>query len=172
MNPFRFALLCTLGTTALAAPASAWPVIDVTASEVLSVDPPRVRTTFDLSYAGYQSFDTGYFHVTPLDAAALHIYECAGPPLWVCGPYTPASEGGVFFSDGYGSGAPYAPVNTFSIVTDQADPCVRFDWFDPVLTKAPTPTTKVDHHEDVCLIVDMPVPTRVGSWGSVKSLYR
>ena len=50
----------------LAVPASAWPTIDVTAGEVLSVDPPRVRTTFDVGSAGYEpGCERQFFEVTP-----------------------------------------------------------------------------------------------------------
>ena len=172
MKSFPF-LLSVLGTAVLAAPASAWPYIDVTASEVLSVDPPRVRTTFDLSFAGYHPyFDPGYFDVSPLDPAALHIYECGAPPLWVCGPSFPAAAGGVGFSSYHGSGAPYAPVNTFSIVTDRAAPCVRIDFYDPVLAKASLLTMNADYRIEACLLVDAPVPAQPKSWGSLKSSYR
>jgi hypothetical protein len=169
----RFLLPMALGLAAFAAPASAWPYIDVTASEVLSADPPRVRTTFDLSFAGYHPrFDAGYFEITPLDPATLHIVECAGPPLWVCGQALPADAGGVYFSAYHGSGAPWLPVFTFSIVTDQAAPCVGITFFDPVLAREPSAATNADYRIEACLIVDAPVPTRSASWGSVKSLYR
>ena len=94
MKSHGFALLVALCVTPVAAPALAWPYIDVTSSEVLSVDPPRVRTTIELSFAGYQPlFDPGYFEITPLDPATLHIHECRGPLLWVCGPAFPAAAG-------------------------------------------------------------------------------
>jgi hypothetical protein len=179
MKSFRIALLSALGAAAFAAfaafaaPASAWPYIDVTASEVLSVDPPRVRTTFELSFAGYHPyFDPGYFEVTPLDPAALHNDECGGPPLWVCGSTTPAATGGVFFSAYHGSGAPYAPVNIFSIVTDRAAPCVRIDFYDPVLVKAPAPAVNADYRIEACLLVDAPVPVGPRTWGHLKATYR
>ena len=54
MKSHGFALLVAFGANLMAAPAFAWPYIDVTSSEVLSVDPPRVRTTFGLSFAGYE----------------------------------------------------------------------------------------------------------------------
>ena len=43
-------IFMALGMGAIASPAPAWPYIDVTASEVVSADPPRFRTTFDLSF--------------------------------------------------------------------------------------------------------------------------
>jgi hypothetical protein len=166
MKTFRFALLLALGAAALAAPASAWPYIDVTASEIVSVTPPRVRTTFEISFAGYNPLmDPGYFEITPLDPANLHIFDCGGPPLWVCGPSFPAGTGGVYFSSYHGSGAPYAPVNTFSIVADQASPCVAIEF-------AQLPIMEGGYRIDACLLVDAPVPTQPKSWGSVKAVYR
>jgi hypothetical protein len=159
-------ILLTLASLALAAPASAWPYIDVTASEVVSVDPPRYRTTFDLSFVGYDPvYDKRFFGLEPLSPETLHIYECGAPPLWFCGPSAPASAGGYGFSGLHGSGAPDVPVNTFSIVTDLEAPCVRFE-FESAIPEVPP------YFVEACLIVDAPVPTRPASWGSVKSLYR
>jgi hypothetical protein len=77
MKSLRFLLLLVLGAAAPAAPALAWPYIDVTASETLSTDPLLVRTTFDLSFVGYGS---GYdwFIVSPLDSAT-HLSACGAP---------------------------------------------------------------------------------------------
>ena len=167
MTAPRIALLVALGAIASAAPAAAWPYIDVTASEVVSVTPPRVRTTFEISFVGYNPLmDPRYFGVTPLDPTTLHIFECGGPALWTCGPSSyPAGPGGVYFSAYHGSGAPYAPVNAFSIVTDLANPCVAIDFAD-------LPTMEGGYHIEACLLVDAPVPVRPATWGSVKSLYR
>ena len=167
MKPSRFALLLALSIVAFAAPASAWPYIDVTASEVLSIDPPRVRTTFDLYFAGYHPlFDPQYFEIIPLDPAALHILECGAPEPWVCGPAHsyPADVPGVYFNF-HGPAASYVPINTFSIVTDQVNPCVAIDF-------AQLPTMEGGYRIDACLLVDAPVPTRLASWGSLKSIYR
>lgn len=169
MKFFRFALLLALAAAAFAAPASAWPYIDVTASEVLSVDPPRVRTTFEISFVGWgPGCSAQFFEVSPLDPETLHIYECGAPPSWVCGAAFPGSHGGRYFNGTGGQPLPLA----FSIVTDQADPCVQIVFFDPVLARAPSPTMNADCLLEACLLVDAPVPAQPGTWGSLKSRYR
>jgi hypothetical protein len=167
VNPIRLTILLALASLALAAPASAWPYIDVTASEVVSVDPPRYHTTFELSFVGYDPSYYGKkaFGLDPLDPLTLHLYECGAPPLWFCGPTPPAAAGGYGFSGYHGSGAPTQPVYAFSIVTDQVTPCVRFT-FSSAVPEEPI------YQVEACLIVDAPVPARPASWGSVKSLYR
>ena len=165
MKSHGFALLVAFGATLMAAPAFAWPYIDVTSSEVLSADPPRVRTTFELSFAGYQPlFDPLYFEITPLDPATLHIHECGAPPLWACGPAYAAAAGGVYFN-AHGTGAPYTPTNSFSIVTDQASPCVAIEF-------GQLPTMEGGYRIEACLLVDAPVPARAATWGSLKVRYR
>jgi hypothetical protein len=165
LKSFRFALLMALGTVASVGPASAWPYIDVTASEVLSVDPPRVRTTFEVSFVGYgPGCSAQFFEVSPLNPETLHIFECGAPPSWDCGE----ASGGRFFN---GTGGQPLPLS-FSIVTDQADPCVRIVFFDPVLARAPSPTVNYDCVIEACLLLDAPVPAQPSTWGSVKSRYR
>lgn len=167
MKFLRFALLLALGAVFFATPSSAWMYIDVTASEVLSVDPPRVRTTFVVSSTGYGPGCSGqFFDVTPLDPATLDIIDCSPPPAWTCGPATPAADGGVYFNSQGGTD------RTFSIVTNRAEPCVRIVFPDPVLGRAPSPTLAYDCVLEACLIVDAPLPTRPSSWGGVKSVYR
>lgn len=170
MKSFRFALLLALGAAAIAAPASAWPYIDVTASEVLSVDPPRVRTTFDLSFVGYHPGGGPAFFITPLASQpALHLLECQAPASWYC---QPSPQGDFLDFNFHPLGGPWPPSFTFSIVTDQAIPCVRFLFWDPLLGKVPSPSLNATYEIEACLLVDAPVPTRPASWGSMKSLYR
>jgi len=165
MKSHGFALLVACCATLTATPAFAWPYIDVTSSEVLSVDPPRVRTTFEISFPGYNPLlDPLHFAVTPLDPATLHILECGAPPLWLCGPPDPANSGGVYFN-GFTHHPPYVPVNAFSIVADRADPCVAIE-FDQL------PTMEGGYRIDACLLLDAPVPARPATWGSMKVRYR
>jgi hypothetical protein len=173
MKSFRFALLLALGAVAFAAPASAWPYIDVTASEVLSVDPPRVRTTFELSFVGYGQY-YWEFLVLPLGSEpAAQLYDCQAPAAWACqvNQGAPPASALVFYHDGGSTPIPPPPA-TFSIVTDRADPCVHIEFIDPVLAKSPAASMSANYGVDACLLVDAPVPTRPASWGSVKSLYR
>ena len=166
MKSFRMLFLLALGAAASAAPAAAWPYIDVTASEVLSVTPPRVRTTFEISFAGYNPLmDPSYLTVSPIDPTTLHIFECGGPAPWTCGPSSsyPATAGGVYFNAHSGGYEPQR--NTFTIVTDLANPCVAIDFAD-------LPTMEGGYHIEACLLVDAPVPVRPASWGTVKSIYR
>ena len=168
MKSFLFALLLALAATAFAAPVFAWPTIDVTSSEVVSIDPPRIRTTFVVGSLGYEpGCSRQYLEVTPLDTQTLHIFECGAPPGWNCGEALPAGSGTVYFAN---------PNNaaglTFSIVTEQREPCVRFYFPDPVLARSPGGSLNYDCVAEGCLVLDAPVPTRHASWGSVKSLYR
>lgn len=172
MKSFRFALLLALAAAAFAAPASAWPYIDVTASEVLSVDPPRVRTTFEITSVGYEpGASYQFFSIYPFGSEPLaHLHDCGAPPGWTCGGDFPLELGGLFFNGSNASD--WAPVLTFAIVTDLSAPCVRFVFYDPVLAKSPSPTMHYDVQIDACLLLDAPVPTQTKTWGSVKSRYR
>lgn len=169
MKTLRLLLLLAPGALALTVPSSAraWAYIDVTASEVLSVDPPRVRTTFDLSFAGYNPGGGPAFLVTPIEGqSGPRLLDCQAPASWSC--QTPAEN---LIDFGPAGGSWPTPL-TFSIITDQAAPCVRFWFWDPVLGKRPSSTLNSTYIVDACLVVDAPVPTRPSSWGSVKSLYR
>ena len=169
MNSLRIVLFVAIGLGATAPAASAWALIDVTASEVLSVDPPRVRTTFELTYSGYNppGYSGDYFEVAPLDPASLHIYDCSASAAWVCGEALPLPDGGRYFGH---QGGPFDFPATFSIVTDQATPCVRFQWFSIFPIKTPTPS--LNYAYEMCLLVDAPVPTAAKTWGSLKAHYR
>ena len=168
MKSFRCLLVLVLVTLAWATPASAWPYIDVTASETLSTDPLLVRTTFDLSFVGYGS---GYdwFIVSPLDSAT-HLTACSAPAGWNCNTtnwFVPVS----LEFDGMGA---MTPVMTFSIVSDRVAPCVGIRFLSHLLDRVPAPTVNdsYDYYLEACLVLDAPVPARPASWGSVKSLYR
>ena len=166
MRSLRLAPLLVLALAASAGPVAAWPYIDVTASETLSTEPLRVRTTFEISFVGYDPLlDPWYFEVTPLDTATLHISACAGPPLWVCGPATnPVATGGVSFN-AHSPGALSGPYGPFSIVTDRANPCVAIAF-------GGLPTMEGGYTIEACLLLDAPVPARPASWGALKATYR
>ena len=175
MKPVRFAGLLFLGMSSIAAPAFAWPIIDVTAIETLSVDPPLYRTSFAISSAGYNPGITyQYFDIVALDPATLHLQDPVGPPGWTTGPCTDGDTGCVFFSALWGEGAPVPAVITGSIVSDQSEPCVRIQFFDPVILLAKTPAPVVDANfaVEMCLVLDAPGPALPISWGGLKSTYR
>jgi hypothetical protein len=150
--------------------AAAWPLLDVTSSEVISVHPPRVKTTFTVVEQG--SLPPGWcgwawFEVTPQDPGApgaVQIFGCEAPQGGQCDLGDYAGVPVAVFSPHQGDGG-MLPANTYSIVTDQAEPCVRFDFLCIVLMGAVPPI-------ETCLLVDMPVPAAPSSWGAVKSRYR
>lgn len=135
MSPLRSAILSALGATLVATPAFAWPTVDVTASEVLSVDPPRVRTTFEIGSSGYEpGCGLQYVEITPLDPQAVHIFACGAPAGWHCGEALPLGSGAMYFAN-----PDNRPGLTFSIVTEQASPCMKFYYHDPLLARVPAP---------------------------------
>ena len=71
----------------------------------------------------------------------------------------------VFSFDPWHGDAGTLPPNTYSIITDQVAPCVRFEFLCVILMGAVPPI-------ETCLAVDMPVPAARTSWGAVKSTYR
>ena len=157
---------------ALAAPpaASAWPLLDVTASEVLSTDPPRVKTTFTVTDQG--SLPPGWcpwawFEVSPQapgTPGAPQFFACEAPTTGACHALAYDAVPRFEFNP-WNGGTGSLPANTYSIVTDRAEPCVRFDFFCIVLMGG-VPSI------ETCLLVDMPVPSSSTSWGAVKSIYR
>jgi|SRR5688572_10993766 len=167
----RIVVACAL-LVALAAPpaASAWPVLDVTASEVLSTDPPRVKTTFTVIEQG--SLPPGWcpwswFEVSPRDPGAPgapQFFACDAPAAGQCLALEYDEVPRFLFDPQYG-GAGSLAANTYSIVTDRSEPCVRFDFFCIILMGG-VPSI------ETCLLVDMPVPASTTSWGAVKSIYR
>jgi hypothetical protein len=171
LNSFRVVVLLALGTVAAVAPASAWPYIDVTASETLSLDPPRHRTTFALSFVGYGN-PYQMFSVSPIGLEPIaYLYDCTAGTPWSC--VTSATTfGDVFF---YTDTDPASSTPaSFAIVTDRIEPCVRFAFLSPLLANGATPSVNDDYnyYVDACLRLDAPVPARLSSWGSVKSRYR
>lgn len=140
----RVAAGCAL-LVALASPsiALAWPSSDVTASEVLSVDPPRVKTTFTITETGPTdpgSCGWAAFSVQaaePTAPGAPHFFSCVGSSPWQCAL---ADEVGVptlyFYPDG-GGGDPRQD-NSFSITTDRPEPCVRVEYLCIVLMGSPS----------------------------------
>lgn len=152
--------------------AGAWPHLDVTASEVVSTDPPRYRTTFTIVETG----DTGYpntcpwesFSVSALDPESPEapiLESCTASAPWTC---IGVEYGGVPTIDFYPSGPGGDPrrVNSFSIVTDRVEPCVRIEYSCVILLGSPPPDM------EACLAVDMPTPASPSSWGRVKAIYR
>jgi hypothetical protein len=159
MKSFRFALLLALGAGALAVPAHAFPTLEVTACDTLSLDPLRVRTTFDISSV----YGAGYtdFIVHPYPEGLATFFDCASPAAWHCDRWD--SEPYVVFTPD-DSGWNGEQVTGFSIVSNQAAPCVLIIFGSVVLGS--------EYSMEACLRCDAPVPTRPASWGSVKSLYR
>jgi hypothetical protein len=161
-----------LATLLPASAAQAWPHLDVTASEVVSTDPPRYRTTFTIVETGA----TGYpytcpwvaFIVSALDPASPEapiLESCSASAPWTC---VGAVYGGVptiqFYPAGQG-GDPFRE-NSFSIVTDRVEPCVRIEYYCVILLGGPPPAM------EACLAVDMPTPASPSSWGQVKAIFR
>ncbi len=166
MRPLPSVILCALG--AIATPAFAWPTVDVTASEVLSVDPPRVRTTFEIGSSGYEpGCGRHYFEITPIDAQTIHFFECAAPPGWNCGGAIPSGSDVVYFGNPRN-----APGFSFSIVTEQAAPCVEFFDEDPVLARTATGGVNYSCEMEGCLVLDAPIPVGATLWGKLKVQYR
>ena len=130
------ALVLVFGTATVSVPVSAWPYIDVTASETLSLDPPRYRTTFELSFVGYGN-PYQMFFVSPLEQTATHLYECTAAPPWSCNVYATTSGEAFYSIDG--DPAPHLPAS-FSIVTDRIEPCVHFAFLSPLLAKGASRT--------------------------------
>lgn len=159
------------GCLGLPAPASAWPRIEVTASELLSVDPLRVRTTFELSFTG--PGPTYYaFVLQPLgpegDPATAALLECQAAPAWECD--AAGAPGALLFYTNAPPSLP--PVNAFSIVTDRPTPCVRFTFIDVLLARVPAPATLANEVVEACLDAAGPVAALPRTWGALKATYR
>ncbi len=167
----RFAVGYAL-LVALVAPsaASAYPIFDVTASEVLSVDPSRVKTTFTIVETGYVPdgwCPWSWFDVTPLspDAPdAVQIFACEAPTGGQCDLVDFGGVHTATYSPTHGDTGTL-PANTYTIITDRVAPCVQVYFYCITLMGA-VPAL------ETCLLVDMPVPTNPTSWGALKSIYR
>jgi hypothetical protein len=149
---------------AMATPAAAWPYLDVVSTETISVDPPLYRTTFTITEVGFRPI-YGEILITPLDPATTRLFECATEAPWSCDATFNAGQSFVVL---YLNG-PETP-GTFRIVTNQAAPCVKFRFIDVLIGGHQDPVYAPDI--DACLDVDLPVPARASSWGSLKSVYR
>jgi len=145
--------------------AHAWPMLRVTATEEISVDPPRWKTTFTITEEGYRAC-WGELSVGRQNAPspeAPTFYGCEGPDPWVCTALISGGNGAYFYRDG-GDPAMGEPL---SIITDRAAPCVRITFFCPLLSDwAPPPPI------EACLSTDLPVPAATTSWGRLKTQYR
>lgn len=163
MKSLGLMFLLALGSLAIAAPASAWPYLEVTGTEVLSTDPLRVRTTCTITEVGFRPI-YGEIYITPLDHATTRLYECGATTPLEC-YYTANST-----QSAVGLSWISLPVKTFWIVSNQAAPCVKFQFIDNLIGGHKNPIYADDI--DACLSEDLPVPAPRASWGSVKSLYR
>lgn len=163
MPLLRLLILLALGTGAFAVPAWAWPYLEVTGTEILTSDPLRVRTTCTITEVGFRPI-YGEVLITPLDHATTRLYECGATDPLECYFTSNETQSAVVLS-WIG-----LPVKTFWIVSNQAAPCVKFQFIDNLLGGHQDPVYADDI--DACLDLDMPVPVGRMSWGGVKSLYR
>jgi hypothetical protein len=149
-----------------AGPAFAFARINTISSETLSTSPLRVRTTFTVEFVGYNP-GAAYWaiRITTGTGPAVHFYDCVAPAAWGCGS---GSTEFVEFSPVTPTW-PWPPM-TLSIVTDQAAPCVDFDFYNGILGK--TPQVNEDYFVQGCLVVDAPTPAGATSWGRLKVTYR
>jgi hypothetical protein len=163
MKSLRLLFLPVLAALAWATPGGAWPYLEVTATEVLSAEPLRVRTTCTITEVGFRPI-YGEILIEPLNHSTTRIEECGATDPLECYYVSDTTQSAVVLS-WIG-----LPVKTFWIVSNQAAPCVRFRFIDNLLGGHLNPVYADDI--DACLSVDLPVPARASSWGSVKSLYR
>ena len=163
MKSFRFLLLLVFIALAWATPAAPWPYLEVTGTEILGTDPLRVRTTCTITEVGFRPI-YGEILIEPLDHATTRLYECgATSPLEFYYTSNSTQSAAVLSWTSLS-------VKTFWIVSNQAAPCVKFQFIDNLLGGHQNPIYAADI--DACLSEDMPVPASRASWGSVKSLYR
>lgn len=162
MRPWIPALLVVLASAVPAAPAGSYPLIQVTACDTLSVEPLRVRTTFDLAWFGpycYYALIVEPDHSAPPSGDSTRIEDCGVPSGWTCKRY---SESGVVFFD---EELCPAPATGLSIVSNRPAPCVLFTFLSPLLDD-------YNYYVRACLACDRPVPARRVTWGRVKGVYR
>ena len=166
----RFAIAAMLGFLVGVGPAFAVPRIDTISSEIVSSSPFRVKTTFTVQLVGYEPFGYQGLVLYPGSGPAFTFYDCSAPAPWTCEATSFESANFVQFNPPDFYTWPWPGVMTFSITTDQAAPCVLFDFWNPPLSK--TPRTNDSYFVDGCLVVDAPTPATSTSWGSVKATYR
>ena len=171
MNPMRgiAAIVLALAGTVAAGPSFAFPHINTISSEVVSTSPIRVKTTFTVELVGYNP-GAAYWgiNITPATGSTVQFYGAEAPASWSGGSYPPGATDNVEFHPNAPSW-PW-PLLTFSIVTDQAAPCVEFDFWNGILGK--TPQIANDYVVTGCLVVDAPTPVGASSWGRIKAAYR
>jgi hypothetical protein len=168
MRPVAFAATLAFAVALTAAPAFAVPHINVTNSEIVGTVPLRVKTTFTYEDVGYRPccYSVDFFVTSSGAGPVVHFYAGESDALWT--PYLTNGDANVYFQ--HTNNAAYSGLHTFSIVTDQATPCVEITFWDYLLSK--TPTTTNNYVIQACLAVDMPTPAHVATWGAVKGIYR
>jgi len=143
--------------------ALAYPILDVTRRETVSVDPPRYRLTFEVRLVNPDSGDYYGLYMRVTDQS--HLYDCTAPSLWQCAS-APGSTPGIYWANHSQWSGPL----TFSFVTDQPVPCVTILFDNPILAKHPA--TNDNYYLQVCLDPDAPMPALATSWGRIRSIYR
>jgi len=165
-----YGLILVLASLATAGPAFAVPRINTISSETISTSPLRIKTTFTVQLVGYEPF--GYQGLEVFNGAtpAVNFFECSAPDTWSADVWTFGSVSYASFVTPDHYPWPWPGVLTFSITTDQPNPCVVMDFWNPLLTK--TPRTNDTYSVEGCLVVDAPTPAAQTSWGTVKATYR
>ena len=166
MKLLALALLLAFVAGSSAAPASAFPIIEVTACDTLSLDPLRVRTTFDISSQYGAAYSDLVIHPDPPrfergGEEVLNFFDCTSPPGWHCDRY-PTEPYLIFVPDDFWWTG--ERVTGFSIVSNRAFPCVVMIFGHVVLGE--------EYGLRACLQCDAPVPAKPESWGSLKARYR
>ena len=159
---FGIAILIAIGAGTFAVPARAHPIVTVTACDTLSLDPLRVRTSFDISSIGGAGYSVIVIHPFASEIeAAPDFYDCQSPAGWQC-----IRDDRVDYLIFVPDSSPWAgePVAGFSITSDRSTPCVVMIFGHVVIGS--------EYGIQACLRCDMPVPVRHTSWGTVKSRYR
>ena len=154
----------------LARPVGAVPRINTISSETISTSPLRIKTTFTVQLVGYEPFGYQGLEVFSGSGPAVHFFACEAPASWSADVWTYGSTSYASFVTPDYYPWPWPGVTTFSITTDQPNPCVSLDFWNPLLSK--TPHTNYDYVVDGCLVVDAPTPAGTTSWGAVKAIYR
>jgi hypothetical protein len=163
LKSFGIAILLALGAGSFVVPASATPIVNVTACDTLSLDPLRVRTTFELSSFGGARYDWLVIHPRPTGPApedSTHFYDCGSPPGWNCYRYDGEPYLNFEADQTWGGDR----VAGFWIVSNQSVPCAHMIFGNPVIGD--------EYFIQACLRCDGPLPAQRASWGSVKSRYR
>ena len=169
MRSIRLPLLA-FAVLATAGPAFAVPRINTISSETISTDPPRVKTTFTVELVGYEPFGYQGLEVFNGSGPTVGFFACEAPASWSADVWTYGSVSFASFVTPDNYPWPWPGVTTFSITTDQANPCVELDFWNPLLSKVPQ--TNDSYVIDACLVVDAPTPAGSTSWGTVKAMYR